>query len=180
MYNNGQPYYNLFTADEMVKRRLDMFAMTPRDQMLVLLGKVSCGVNMSEMTCRKKKASQKTREHQRTTYWLEGHQLCRETFKFLRGISQDRLTALLDWYKTEGLVPKEKKSGGRKSNTKCLMFEDIKRVVQFLTNYADVHALVLPGRVPGFKRDDIRLLPSSHTKTKVYACLLYTSPSPRD
>jgi len=47
--------------------------------------------------------------------------------------------------------------------------DDIKRVVQFITNYAEDHALVLPGRVPGFKRHDIRLLPSSHGKGKVYA-----------
>ena len=28
--------------------------------------------------------------------------------------------------------------------------------------------MILPEPVPGFKRDDIKLLPSSHTKTKVY------------
>lgn len=62
----------------------------------------------------------------------------------------------------------EKKSGGRTSNTRSFEFEDTKRVVQFLTNYADENALVLPGRVPGFKRDDIKLIPSSHTKILVY------------
>ena len=103
---------------------------------------------MSKMTCRQKKVNQKLPEHQPTAYWLEGHQLCRETFKFLHGISQDRLTALLDWYKNEGLVPKEKKSGGRKSNTKSLAFEDIKHVVQFLTNYVDVNALLLVAESP--------------------------------
>ena len=49
------------------------------------------------------------------------------------------------------------------------MLDDVKRIVKFLTNYADTNALVLPGRVSGFKRTDIRLLPSSHTKTVVYA-----------
>jgi len=47
--------------------------------------------------------------------------------------------------------------------------DDLKRVVQFITSYAEDHALVLPGRVTGFKRDDIKLLPSSHGKGKVYA-----------
>ena len=83
-------------------------------------------------------------------------------------VSQDRLTGLISWYKTNGLVPKEKKSGGRANNINSIQLEDIKRVVQFLTNYASQNALVLPGRVPGFKRDDIKLLPSSHTKVKVY------------
>ena len=42
-------------------------------------------------------------------------------------------------------------------------------MVQFITSYAEDHALVLPGRVPGFKRDDIKILPSSHGKGKIYA-----------
>ena len=38
----------------------------------------------------------------------------------------------------------------------------------FISNYADDHGLHLPGRVPGFKRDDIKLLPSSETKVAVF------------
>ena len=51
---------------------------------------------------------------------------------------------------------------------RILSMEDIQGVVKFITNYATRNALVLPGRVPGFKRDDVKLLPSSHTKTHVY------------
>jgi len=58
------------------------------DQMLVLLGKISCTINMSEMTSRSKRFDQKTRDHQRTGYWLEGHELCRETFKFIHGYNK--------------------------------------------------------------------------------------------
>ena len=88
---------------------------------------------------------------------------------FLNRISQDRLTGLLQWYKANGLVPKEKRSGGRSNNTRAHSFEDIQRAVAFVTQYAEHHALVLPGRVPGFKRDDVKLLPSAETKAKVYA-----------
>ena len=59
-------------------------------------------------------------------------------------ISQDRLTSLMKWYTAESLVPKEKKSGGRANVTCALHFDDIKRVIQFVTNYASDHALVLP------------------------------------
>lgn len=90
------------------------------------------------------------------------------TFKFLHGISQDRLTSLIKWYKAEGLIPKEKNVGGRKSNSACLCYEDIKNIVRFLTNYASLHAMILPGNDPGFKRDDIKLLPSSHTSVHIY------------
>lgn len=41
-------------------------------------------------------------------------------------------------------------------------------MVKFLQNYAANHALTLPGWVPGFWKDDIVLLPSSHMKTSMY------------
>jgi len=40
--------------------------------------------------------------------------------------------------------------------------------VSFVTNFAEQHALLLPGRVPGFKRSDIRLLPSHETKASIW------------
>ena len=75
----------------------------------------------------------------------------------------DRLAEMV-W----GLVPKEKRSGGRRNNTRAHSFEDIQRAVPFVSQYAEHHALVLPGRVPGFKRDDVKLLPSAESKAKVY------------
>jgi len=45
---------------------------------------------------------------------------------------------------------------------------DIQRIVTFLTNHAEECAVSLPGRVPGFKRTDIKLLPSSDTKMSVW------------
>ena len=65
-------------------------------------------------------------------------------------------------------MAKEKRTGGRKNNTKAFTFEDTKRTVSYISNYAEDNALVLPGRIPGFKRNDIKLLPSSDTKVKVY------------
>ncbi|KAL5011076.1 hypothetical protein ScPMuIL_005159 [Solemya velum] len=86
---------------------------------------------------------------------------------FISSISKDRLSALLQWYKQEGLTPKGKKTGGRKNNTNSLSMDDVKRVLMFLHSYAENNAL-LPGKVPGFKRDDVKLLPSSHTHVHVY------------
>ena len=49
--------------------------------MLVLLGKISCTINMSEMTCPSRRAEQKNRERHRTNYWLEGEQICPQLAK---------------------------------------------------------------------------------------------------
>ena len=37
-------------------------------------------------------------------------------------------------------------------------------VVRFLLNYSEENALLLPGRVPGYSRSDLKLLPSSLSK----------------
>ena len=44
------------------------------------------------------------------------------------------------------------------------MFETVVRVIKFVRNTAEEQALLLPGRVPGFKRIDVKLLPSNLTK----------------
>ena len=38
----------------------------------------------------------------------------------------------------------------------------------FIINYAEQHGVSLPGKIPGFKRDDIKVLPCSQTKKYVW------------
>ncbi|ELT96306.1 hypothetical protein CAPTEDRAFT_192114 [Capitella teleta] len=86
----------------------------------------------------------------------------------LHMVSNDRLGALQKHYRKNGIAPKEKKNGGRAINKQAFDLPTIEHVSGFLQNYADQHALVLPGRVPGYWRDDARLLPAAHTKTFVF------------
>ena len=58
----------------------------------------------------------------------------------------DRLTAMLKWYRDNWLQPKEKRNAGHDNNTRAYRLDDTKRTVAFISNYADDHALVLPGR----------------------------------
>ena len=46
----------------------------------------------------------------------------------------------------------------------ALKFNELKNLVTFIGNYAEKKAILLPGRIPGYKRDNIQLLPSSTTK----------------
>ena len=45
---------------------------------------------------------------------------------------------------------------------------DLRHIVTFLTNFAEANAILLPGRIPGYKRDDVELLPTQLTKKKVW------------
>ncbi len=50
----------------------------------------------------------------------------------------------------------------------ALTLEQVQDVILFLLDYCEKHALLLPGRVPGYSRTDIKLLPSSTSKRKIW------------
>ena len=44
----------------------------------------------------------------------------------------------------------------------------VQHIIQSLTKYSETHGILLPGRIPGYKSDEIHLLPSSTTKRAVW------------
>ena len=44
----------------------------------------------------------------------------------------------------------------------------VEGVRTFLTNYVEENVISLPGRIPGFKSDDIKVLSSSESKIGVW------------
>ncbi|KAI0229463.1 hypothetical protein LSAT2_020106 [Lamellibrachia satsuma] len=135
---------------------------------LIILERISSTIHNASMTEKSKQKQQMTRQQQRTNYCVEGQWVCREK-SFLHWISQDELTSLLKHYKEFRLTPRYKKSGGQcTADVRLLTHADIARVVAFLINLAEDHALMLPGRIPGFRRFDIKLLPSNYTKASIW------------
>ena len=43
-------------------------------------------------------------------------------------------------------------------------FEQIQKIVKFVSNFAEQQTILQPGRIPAYKRDDFKLLPSSTSK----------------
>lgn len=50
----------------------------------------------------------------------------------------------------------------------ALSVDDEKRVVTYINNYVEDHGILLPGRIPGYNRSDLKLLPSSVTKLSIW------------
>ena len=75
-----------------------------------------------------------------------------------------------------GILPRVHGNKGRLAIRVCSL-ETLKPVVSFLDNYAEEHAVAFPGRVPGFKRTDVRLLPSSNTKASIHRVYEQAAPS---
>ncbi|KAM9479555.1 uncharacterized protein ACWYII_006685 [Salvelinus alpinus] len=83
---------------------------------------------------------------------MKGVAVCREVFIHVYSISRTRLTLLHQSYKENGLMPPIKKRAGPSKHRLQLKHEDLQQVLNFINNYAEDNAIVLPGCHPGHKR----------------------------
>ena len=108
----------------------------------------------------------------RCNYQYRSILICKEMFLHLYGISDSRLCRLKEHYDKYGIFPRTH------CNTKRLPSNTLPQLVtenvhNFLANYVKENAIVLPGRIPGFKSNEVKVLPSSKTKMSVWRA--YTS-----
>lgn len=144
---------------------------------MALLGELSAFTFSSENAIRH---PSQNRQHTYTVFWHCGQRVCRKIFLFLHTISEKRLKNLKLSLTRNGLSPRNH-GNTRRLPANTISYSDTQRVVQFITTYAETHAILLPGRIPGYKRTDLQLLPSSTTKRNVwllYSESLATLPSP--
>ena len=109
----------------------------------------------------------KQRERNTSMFYHNGVRVCKNTFLFLHDIGNFRLKAIRAHYLSEGLVPHIHGHTGRTAPN-ALVLGDIKGLITFVMHYFESNGILLPGRIPGYKRDDIKLLPSSCTKRAVW------------
>lgn len=86
---------------------------------------------------------------------------------YMHAVFKDRLAALVKHYLQNGVSPRIHGNKGKQPKH-TLKVDDIERVVVFIHNYAEENAILLPGRIPGYKRDDLKLLPSSVSKAGIH------------
>ena len=124
----------------------------------------------------------------RSTFYFGGVKVCRTTFLLTHGIGEKRFKNLKKHFTAMGLSPRWHGNLGRVPHH-AVTLDDTKHAVTFLFEYAEMNALLLPGRVPGYKRTDLQvrkkisflgygyfnkhasvpqLLPSSTTKRNVW------------
>ena len=74
-----------------------------------------------------------------------------------------RLKALTAHYVATGLTIRQHGNHKRLPHN-ALSFQEVQHLEKFIRSYAQVHSILLPGRIPGYKQSDLQLLPSSTTK----------------
>ena len=92
---------------------------------------------------------------------------CTMTYNFLHGIGSHWVKVVKHSYLYNDLSPRTHGNTGRAPHN-ALSYTEINNMVKFIQNYVEQHAILLPGRIPGFKRDDLKLLPSSDNKQVTY------------
>ena len=127
---------------------------------LVILANIQACTN-SEIIGEKRKQSS------RSSFLYLNRPICRDMFLNLYRISYSRFRRLKEHYEEHGLSQRVHGNYKRLPHNTLpqAVTEDVKN---FLSNDAEENAVLLPGRIPGFKNDDIRLLSSSETKMNVW------------
>ena len=156
--NDRQPCHTRFDREELHNMRLQCLEITRQGLDICSLSKLSCAMFVSSLTRRSlKKKSQKGK----TEYRLHGHRICKDIFKYMHGIGQDKLNSLITHYKAAGVEARVHKLTRRRPHN-ALQYSETRMVVDFIVKYADVHAIHLPGCTPYHWKDNVRLLPTNY------------------
>ena len=163
----GQQCLRQFSPEYVKSVRESCAELTWGELDMVILGQLMASVNTSTTVSTTARHEASECEKSCTIFTHQGKPICTRMFRFLHGIGNKRLKNLTKSLKKNGLSPRVHGNVSRKPKH-ALSFTSIEYVVRFLFNYAEQHALLLPGRVPGYSRTDIQLLPSSMSKRAIW------------
>ena len=110
-------------------------------------------LNTNEITHGKNHKS-KGRQQIYSHYLFGGQRVCHCTFQFLLGVGKDRLQAIME----KGLTTRIHGNTKRPPHY-VTSYEAIQKIMTFVTNLGEEQAILLPGWIPGYKKDDFKLLP---------------------
>ena len=139
---------------------------------ILIMGQIKAMTNSSDHVSTENRHKDAERQRTRGTFFHEAKRVCLWTFLFLHATGKDQYANIRASCSENGIVPRVH-GNTRRLPVKSLTFDDVSRVVSFIRNYAEDHAVLLPGRIPGYKRSDLQLLPCSTTKSRVWK--LYTN-----
>ncbi len=128
---------------------------------LLAFGDISSGVSTES----RHSPSPRVRIHY--SYHHKGKSICLKTFLFLHGIGIKRLKNIAKSYHDHGILPRVHGNSKRLPHN-TLNLQSVQHVISFLVNYTEENGLLLPGRLPGYRKSDVKLLPSSTSKMGIW------------
>ncbi len=157
-----------FTSEHVKDMRLSCMELTHSELDLIIMGQVLACTNTGEHTVTDvHHIAHHDRKHQYTNFLHQGHQICIEIFRFLHVVGAKRLKNIVKSIKMNGIAPRIH-GNIKRMPLNTFTLKEVQDVIYFLLNYCEKHALLLPDRVPGYSRTDIKLLPSSTSKRRIW------------
>ena len=152
----GTPCLSLFSREDLSSYCMNCLELLSNELDLVILSQIASCTKPSEGSSR--------------TYSQFLHKWNRisiKTFLFLHGVSHHRYENLCRHYSCHGATPR-RHGNVSKSPKHALSLAETQSIVSFLHHFASVHALFLPGWIPGNFDERYVLLPSDMSKRFVY------------
>ena len=166
--NDGSPCFTAFDEAD-IQRIRDQFSSFTREEFdIAIMAKLECGIHVESVTRKSKNNKQTIRKASKTDYFLHGHRICRDFFKFVHHLGQTKLDSLIKHYKMHGIEQRTHKSS-KTPPKNSFSFEDRKRVIDYVLNFTEIHGIELPGRTPKHWITNGKLLPTNCTKKSVYS-----------
>ena len=156
-----------FSQEYILSVRLSCAELTRSELDLVILEQLLAFTNNSPGVVTTSRHAGGERQRSSTSFFHQGKQVCVKMFRMLHSIGEKRFKHLMKSLKEDGLAPRIHGNTKKKPHN-ALSFSSIEYVVRFLLNYTEQNGLLLPGRVPGYSRTDIKLLPSSVSKRGIW------------
>ena len=103
----------------------------------------------------------------RSSFYYQSQPICKDMFLHFYGLSYSHIRRLKEHYQNHGISLRT--HGNRKRlPANALSQTTTEEVHAFLSNYVKENAICLPGKIPRFKSDDIKVLSSSESKIGVW------------
>ena len=159
----GGPCSSMFSSEYYQQYRAQALFLSKELLDMALIGSIAATVCEDDDVG--VRSGHRPAKRQRTTiqYMHKGYQVCQNTYNFLHSVGKRKVHNIKEHFLENGLV--EREHGNTKNRPhNALTFARITNILKFIENYAEKHAILLPGRIPGFKRDDVSVLPTSDSK----------------
>ena len=164
---NGKHCSSQYSLEYLTSVRASCLELSSAELDMAIMGQLLAGMNTSPNVSMLARHKNGEREKVYTALYHQSKPVCLRMFQFIHTIGEKRMRNLMGNVRENGLTPRV--HGNVKRRPKhALSLASTEYVMRFLHSYAEQHALLLPGRIPGYSRTDLQLLPSSVSKRAVW------------
>ncbi len=163
---NGKNCVKQFSVSHIQEIRMQCQELSRSELDLVILGQFLALMNNHDTVSVESHHRATPRVRPYLAYHHQGKPICLQTFLFLHCIGSKRLKNLYKSFHSQKIQPRVH-GNLKRLPSHTLSFTSVQQVITFIANYAEENS-ILPGRIPGYKSCDMKILPSSKSKKEVW------------